>query len=202
MNPNQEEYSIDYLNQIAAPAKKPGLDKKFLLLIGGGLLFAIILVVVLVSLGNGGNASPSKLQTLEARINTLSTISTSAKQNIKSNSLRTTNANLIIFLTNADRDGTAPLLAAGVAKDKIDKAITAAESGDTLKKTLEDARLNATYDRTYAREMDYQLETLSALMKGIYESTSSKSMKDFLDTTDTNLATIRKQLSDFSDTTS
>ncbi len=202
MNPNQEEYSIDYLNQIAVQPKKPGLDKKFLILIGGGLLLAIALVIILISISGSGGASPSKLQAIFIRFSTLDTVARDAKKNIKSSTLRVTNANLMIFLTDANRDIVAPFTTAGITKDKIDPTIKAKYSGEKLKQTLEDARLNATFDRTYAREMSYELTTLQALMKEVYTATGSKSMKDFLVTTEDNLSTIRDQLAQFNDSTS
>ena len=79
----------------------------------------------------------------------------------------------------------------------MDKAIITKESGEELKKTLEDARLNAVFDRTYAREMAYQLDTIAALMGDIHESTKSKSLKEFLINTDKNLQPIKNQFTDF-----
>ena len=204
MNPNQEEYSIDYLNQISTAPKKSGLDKKFLFLIGGGLGLAILLVIGLViysSISTGG-ASPAKLQTLFVRLETLGEVSKNAQKNIKNNPLRVANANLTIFLTNANRDIVAPLTDAGVDTKKIDKTVTAKYSSEKLDKSLEDARLNALYDRTYAREINYELETLEALMKEIYSSTKNVELKEFLNSTDDNFSTIRTQLSTYSDTTS
>lgn len=204
MNPNQDEYSIDYLNQISATPKKSGLDKKFLFIIGGVLGIALLLVAAIAIFGSisQGGASPSKLQTLFVRLETLGEISKDAKKNIKSNPLRIANANLMIFLTDANRDVVGPLGKSGVDVKKIDKSIETKFSGDELTKTLEDARLNAIYDRTYAREMSYELETLQALMAEIYESTNSKSMKEFIVSTDDSLVSIRKQLTEYNDTTS
>jgi hypothetical protein len=198
MNPDQNQYSIDYLNQIAPQPKKSGIkDKFFLLIIGGGILVAI--VVGLIMLSGGGTASPTqKMQTLAARMTTLQTIASTAQKNLKSSDLRSTNSSLTIFLTNANRDIVTPYKTNNVDVAKIDKKITAAESGDALKQKLEDARLNAVFDRTYAREMSYQLDTVVALMKDIYANTSSKSLKEFLDSTNKNLQPIIKQFTDFS----
>lgn len=202
MYPNQEEYPIDYLNNIAAPAKKPGLDKKFLFMVGGGLLAAIILVIILISAGSSGGASSSNLQTLSVRLETLSAVTKTAQKVIRSNTLRTTNANLMVFLTNATTDLKAPLTSAGITHDKIDKTILSKNDGTQLKKTLEDARLNITaYDRTYASEMSHELGTLHALMQNIYQSTNSKSMKDVLVKADDNLTSVLKQVDSFDDTT-
>ncbi len=204
MNPNQDQYSIDYLNQISTTPQKPGFDKKFLLLIGGGLLLVIVLFIAVAVIGSisQGGASPQKLQTLYVRLETLGTISNEAKKQIKSNSLRATNASLVIFLTDANHDVVDPLTKSGVNVKKIDKSISQKFGGDELKQTLEEARLLATYDVVYAREMNYELETLQLLMKEIYDSTKSKSMKEFITSTDDSLVTIRKQLTDFSGSTS
>lgn len=197
--PATPQYSIDYLNQIAPQPKKAGLNNKtFFLLIGGGLLFAIIVGVLAFSSGSGPK---QQMETLAARMQTLQTISQNAQKNIKSGTLRSTNSNLSIFLTNANHDIADPLKKNGIDIKKLDKKIVAAEKDDALTAKLEDARLNAVYDQTYAREMGYQLATVKALMKTIYNKSKSKSMKDFLSKTNDNLAPITKQLDDFNPTT-
>jgi hypothetical protein len=200
MNPDSNQtpgtYSIDYLNQIAPQQKKPGLSNKlFLMIAGGGLVLAIIVgIIVLTSSGSGPT---EKMQTLAARLLTLQTISDKAQKNIKSSQLRSTNSTLTIFLTNANHDIIDPLAKNNVDIKKLDKKIVALENGTDLTKKLEDARLNAVYDRTYAREMGYQLDTVAALMKDIYTSSGSKSLKEFLVTTDNNLQPLKKQFYEF-----
>ena len=201
MNPDQNPYPIDYLNQIAPEQPKQGMNNKlFFMLIGGGLLVAIIVGILALTSGSGGPTQ--KMQTLAARMITLQTISSDAQKNIKSNQLRTTNSTLSLFLTNANRDIAEPLSKNGVDVKKIDKSIQTKEKGEKLTAKLEDARLNATFDRIYASEMTYQLETTAALMKEIYTSTGSKSLKEFLEKTDDNLQPIKKQLADFNATNS
>ncbi|HET6746634.1 MAG TPA: hypothetical protein VFH06_00830 [Candidatus Saccharimonadales bacterium] len=199
MNPDQNQYPIDYLNQIAPQQPKAGMSRsKFLLLMGGGLFLIIIVVVLMLSAGGGG--PKDKMQTLAARMITLQDISKKAQPNLKSSALRATNSSLTILLTNANRDIADPLKINGIDVTKLDKNIQAKEDGQALKDKLEDARLNAVYDRTYAREMTYQLQTTSALMGDIYDNSNSKSLKDFLLATDNNLQPITKSLSEFSDT--
>jgi outer membrane murein-binding lipoprotein Lpp len=196
MNPDQNPYPVDYLNQIAPEQPKQGMNNKmFFLLIGGGLLVAA--VVGILALSGGSNGPTQKMQRLAARLTTLQTVASDAQRNIKSGQLRSTNSTLTIFLTNANRDIAEPLSKNSVDIKKIDTKITASENGEKLKTTLEDARLNATFDRTYAREMSYQLETVAALMKDIYTNTNSKSLKTFLEATDTNLQPIKLQLAEF-----
>lgn len=197
--PTQQPYSIDYLNQIAPQQEKPGLSNKlFMAIIGGGLLLAIIVGIFIFTSGGSGGPT-SKIQTLAARLEALKDVSDKAQKNIKSGTLRTTNSTLAIFLTNANRDITGPLASNSADTAAPDKTIAATVAKDTeaLTKKLEDARLNAIYDRIYAREMSYQLEVIAALMKDIYSTNNSKSLKDYLTATDANLAPIAKQLTDF-----
>lgn len=197
-NPNQNQYSIDYLNQIAPQPQKKGIkDRFFFFIIGGGLLLAVIALIVIFAAGASG--PKQDMQTLAARMATLQTISSDTQRNLKSSDLRSTNSNLTIFLANANRDITAPLSANGIDVKKIDDTITAAEKGEKLTQTLEDARLNAILDRTYAREMTYQLQTVAALVKEIYGSTNSKTLKSYLEKTDADLQPIIRQFSDFND---
>ncbi len=196
MNPDQNPYPIDYLNQIAPEQPKTGMNNKlFFMLIGGGLLVAII--VGILALTTGGNGPTQKMQTLSARLTTLQKVSSDSQKTIKSGTLRSTNSTLTILLTNANRDIAEPLSKNGVDVKKIDKSIQTKENGSKLTEELEDARLNAIFDRVYAREMSYQLETVTALMKQIYNSTGSKSLKEYLEATDTNLQPVMKQLADF-----
>ena len=201
MPPGQQQYSIDYLNQIAPKPQKSGLSNRmFLMLVGGGVLLVIIVGLMLLS---GGGSGPTKnMQTFAARVQTLGKLTSSEQKNIKSNDLRGANSNLSIFLANTEQGMASPLEKNNIAVTKLDKEIVAAESGEELKNKLEDARLNAVFDRTYAREMSYQLETLRTLMNTIYLNTNSKSMKDFLQTTNNSLVPIKKQFDTFNSTSS
>ena len=195
-NQNQQQYSVDYLNEIASKPQKPGMSSKlFLIIVGGGLLVAI--VVGILALSGGGGGPKEQMQTLAARLQTLQTVSSDSQKTIRSGDLRSTNSNLAIFLANANRDIVTPLAANSIDIKKLDKELLAKESGEELKKTLEDARLNAIFDRTYAREMAFQLDTVAALMQEIYANTKSKSLKEFLLNTDKNLQPIKKQLTEF-----
>ena len=194
------QYSIDYLNQIAPKQPKKGLfDNRILAFVAGGGILLVILVGVL-SLMSSGSGPTQTMATLAARLTTLTKITKDSQKNIKSNQLNGINSNLNIFLSNADHDMIQPMKNNGVDVNNLDKTIQAAENGTALTATLENARLNAVFDRTYAHEMSYQLATVHALMQTIYNGTRSTSMRTFLQTSDTNLGTIKKQLDDFSAT--
>jgi len=170
-------------------------SRLFLALVGGGLI--LVILVGILSLLGGGSGPTKNMQTFAVRVQTLEKITSSSQKNIKSNDLRGANVNLNIFLTNTDQGMTAPLEKNGVIITKIDKTITAAENGDAITAKLEDARLNAVFDRTYAREMSYQLAALQTLMNTIYKNTKSSSMKSFLKTTNESLVPIKKQFDTF-----
>ena len=80
---------------------------------------------------------------------------------------------------------------------KLDKEIVTEEANEKLIQRLEDARLNAVFDRVYAREMNYQLDTVVTLMKKIYKQTKSKSLREFLVNSEKNIQPLKKQLSEF-----
>jgi len=198
MPPQQDQqYPVDYLNQISTQQQKPGItNKRFLMLIGGAALLVLIAVIFMIA-SSGGTSPKEKMQTLAARLLTLQTVASDAQANIKSGDLRDTNSNLTIFLTNTNRDIAEPLAESGIDVEKLDEKIVTQESGEALTADLEEARLNAVFDRTYAREMSYQLDTVSVLIREIYNSTKSTSFKSFLENTNTNLEPLREQFSNF-----
>ena len=62
---------------------------------------------------------------------------------------------------------------------------------------LEDANLNAVYDRTYTREMAFQLSQLLNSLQKTYKSTKSEGAKEFLSTSYDNLESSYNSLVDF-----
>lgn len=189
----------DYLEQIAPRTTKPGFafNGKPMILAG---IAAIVLLVIIIILGSmSGNIKPT--QRLAARLTTTASTVDYATDNIKSSALRALNSDLRLFLTNTVRD-IGPILAKdGVKISNLDKKVLAAESNTDMLARLEDARLNVDFDNTYAREMSYQLDMVLTLMKQIYSSTSSRSLKDFLTNSYTNLAQIQQEFSKFNSTT-
>ncbi|MBC7459680.1 hypothetical protein H7200_03145 [Candidatus Saccharibacteria bacterium] len=189
----------DYLNQIApqAPKRMPfKLGIKQVALLGGALILLVIILSVVVNSIAGGSRQP--LERLSARLTATESVVVDAQSNLKSSQLRSLNSNLKIYMTNTNRDVTAPLLTAGIESKKISASIVTSESTDSLTARLENARLNAVYDRTYAREMSYQLSTLLTLMNQIYGSTNNQQLKTFLKSSYDNLVPTQKSFADFS----
>ncbi len=192
---------IDYLNQIAPQPKRPGVDKRAV-----GAVVAIIVTVLTIVIGflifisNSAAGPKTSMVTLAARMQAMQEVSDKAQKNIKSSQLRSVNSNLKILLTNANRDIAAPLAIEKIDVTKLDKTAVAKEKADKITATLEDARLNATFDDTYAREMGFKLATIAVLMQQISEQSKSKSMQEFLLETDENLQPIKQQLESFNST--
>lgn len=179
-------YSADYLNQIAPVTATKQRFSKIQMIIGG-VLGALVIIVIGLSLFLNLTRTPSSNQTLAARLLTTETIVGTAQPILKSTELRTLNSNLKIFLTDTNRGIAEPLLKVKVDVSKLDKTIVASESGEELIATLDDARLNAVYDKTYAREMAYRLQKIMTLMEKIYKTTGSASYKEFLENAYKNL---------------
>jgi predicted outer membrane protein len=200
MDPTQPQQPLpsDYLNQIApqAPKRKMVLTKKQLVVVGG-LVGAILLVIVLaIVVGLSSNKNP--LQQLAARLQSTQTIAASASTLINNSQLSALNSNLTIYLANTNRDIAVILLKENIDVKKLDGSIVTSESGTDVTARLNDARLNAVYDSTYAREMAYRLNTIVALMSQIDESTHNKDLKTFLDSALINLKPTQQAFSNFS----
>lgn len=193
---------IDYLNQIAPAPQKPGVNKAAVAVVIVGILLVLAIVIGFLMFISGGSSSPKvTTQTLAARLQATQVVSDKSQVNIKSSELRGINSTLKVILTNANRDIATPLAASGIDIEKLDKKIVAKENADPITADLEDARLNAVFDDTYAREMSFKLTTVSILMDQINSKTKSTSMKTYLLKTKTDLLPIKQQLDDFSSTT-
>lgn len=199
MQPNEPpQFSIDYLDQISSvpPKRSTGNDKLFFAVIFAGILVALV-VGILAFLNTGGGSS-SDMTRLSARLQNIQTISDDANKHITSSSLRATNTSLSLLLTNINRDIEEPLSALGVSSSKLDAKIVASEDTTEVTDRLEEARLNAIYDRIYVVEMTYQLETLMALVRKTEAGTKNSANKKFLTDTYQKIEPIQKQFSAFS----
>jgi hypothetical protein len=191
----------DYLNQIAPQAPKKALFSfgiRQIALIGAALVVLVIILSIVTNALVGSNKTP--LEHLAARITTTQTVVNNAQGNLKSSELRSLNSNLKLYMTNTTRDMAAPLLSAGVNTTKISAGVTAAESTTALSARLEDARLNAVFDRTYAREMAYQLGTMLTLISQDYKATSNMKLQTFLKSAYDNLKPTQESFANFTTT--
>lgn len=197
-SPQPSQFPSDYLNQIAAPAQVKTLNPMILWgLIAGVLILAIIVVTTVTS--SGGGPSPSSLSAIATKFDALKVVSDDAEKKIQSSELRVINSSLNLSLTNANRDLQEPLKLQEISlKDKKNTSISAVRTEfEELDGRLEDARLNGIYDRTYAREIGYQLTTLRSDMVVLYKKTRSTSLKSALESADANLKPLAEDFSSF-----
>ena len=197
--PPQQPAPVNYLDQIAPQAPKKSLFTfgiKQVAVVGAALIVLVIILAVTVNSLAGGRTEP--LEKLSTRLSVTEKLVTGAQKNLKSSKLRSLNSNLTLYMANTNRDIATPLTNAGVNTAKMSPKVIAAESTTKMTERLESARLNAVYDRTYAREMAYQLDTLLTLMNQIYLSTSSASLKTFLKTAYDNLKPTQESFQSFS----
>ena len=203
MQPNeQSSHPIDYLDSISSASgksSKVASDKVFFGVIIGGIIIAI--VVGLLALMGAGSSNTDNLERLSIRLKALQTVVDSSKKTTVSSQLRATNTSLSLVLTGANRDINEQLTGLGLDPKKLNPEITAEESTEKLAARLESARLNGVFDRTYAREMSYQLETLLVLIRRTASNTNSEETKSALKTTYNNIEPFREQFSSFDDTT-
>jgi len=202
MNPEHGQMPIDYLNKISPDQQKPAPFRLTLRTV----IFAAIAVVVIVIIASViastiADNRKTPWEQLSARLVVTSTIANDATTTIKNSQLRSLNSDLKIYITNTTRDLSTPLTKVGVENKKIPAAITTKENSTGITGRLEDARLNAKFDSTYAREMSYQLATILSLYQKLYASSSSATTKAFLLTSYNNLLPTQKAIADFSAST-
>ena len=196
--PVQPTNDPNYLDSIAVKPQVKTMSPFLLWGIIGGVLAVAVLVVFLVA-GGAGPSTKDKLTTYGAKISSLKTISEDAQENIQSSQLRTLNSSLSLVLANANRDVAAPLKAQDISlKEKKDEQVRAV-AAETLELTqrLEDARLNAVFDRTYAREIAYYLKSLRSEMSELYNASRNSALKTTLATTDDTIEPLQKEFSSF-----
>ncbi len=198
--PNQAPPPATYLDQIA-PQQAVNTIKPWQLwsFIGGILLLVIIFVVALMN--TGGPSVSTQLSNFVYRVNALNDIASNNENNVQNSQLVADNAQMESLLTSISQQSSDALASSGIKKlpeTPKNSPITAEFS--KLSSELDDARLNAVFDRTYAREVAYQLSTLRAEIATMLTRTNSESVKSYLQTADDNLKPLEKEFSNFTDT--
>ncbi len=196
----QPEYSIDYLDQISAPQKRIIAPNPLVLLgvIGVGILAIIGFGIMIFS--SSGTSGTDRVASLNLRLATLQKIADTQQRNLRDNELRSTNAALSLYLSNTARDMKDPVAALGITDKTIPKNLTTTESKLTsdINAKFEEAKLNVMLDRSYAREMTYQIGVLRSMMTSAYKNTSNQKLKATLETSDPSLAQVAKNFESFS----
>ncbi len=195
-NNNQQFDSGDYLNQIA-----PKAPKKSLFSMNNPILIAtsvvLILVISIIALNIAASGKYDISEQLAARLNTTESTIEASSTNIKNSQLKALNSSLKLSITNIIRDMTPILKSKNINISKLNSKIIAIESDELLLSRLEDARLNAIFDRTYAREISYKLSTVLTLISQNIKNTNNSDLKDLLIKSKSDLEPIQKQFAQF-----
>lgn len=198
MNPSNGQVPLDYLDQIAPQApKKPVFELNLKTVLFGGAILILLVIILSMAVGGLSGGKKAAWERLSARLDATAAIADDATSKLKSGQLRTSNTELKLFITNTKRDITDQLTTHKVDPEKISAKILAEESTEETLASLEDGRLNAKYDTTYAREMGYQLATLLALLSQL-SSSSSGDTQVFLQTAYDNLSPTYEAIESFS----
>lgn len=186
-NPNQQPqnpYTIDYLNQIAPKQKQPLFDKT-MIIVFGVLAFAIVAFVGMMVFSSArGDSNSETLLRAYFKVQKTNELATKYQGRLQNSDLRAINSGLATTLSSdetklktlldsskieipkAEKNKTPPKIISQVDRDIAE-----------LDKILDDAFLNAVLDRTYAREMSYNLDVINSLLKRVESSTRSESSK-------------------------
>jgi predicted outer membrane protein len=201
MNPeNSQPLQPDYLDQIA-PQNTSGHSFNSLpmpmriLAILLGIFIVVLVAAVIINLTNGSKNTDK----LAARLLMTQTIVKDAADNnkIKSSALRAINTDLKTYLVNTIRDIEPILKKDNVDINKLPSTLLNTSADTSLAERLEDARLNAVFDQTYAREMAYSLNNILSLMQKSYKQTGNSALKTFLDESMKNLQPTQESFADF-----
>lgn len=198
MNPNGQ-VPLDYLNQIAPQSPKKPIFTWNLRTIIFAVLSGIALIILIATIAGAlSSANKEPWQRMSARLDATEKVVDGATRNIKSSQLRSINSNLKLYLTNTKRDLAVPIAELGIDLKKIPEKVVAEETGTGITERLENGRLNARYDSTYAREMTYQVATVLSQLQVLHATNVGPKTKATLKAAYDNLMPTYTSLSEFS----
>lgn len=205
--------NMAYLQQIATPSGQPQKSplsslmngKMIKILIALAILAILIIIIGAITSSGGGNSERSQVEQIQLRSsNLIKTINTYNKS-LKSSSLRSTGQSLSTVLTETNRELSSLLKSDYAVTDESDTSLskeTKSSEEEYINKvntTLENARLNANLDHTYARQMALEISLLSSLESSLLEKTSKAPLKNILTTSLNNLSPLHTSFDSFTD---
>lgn len=200
-NPDRaNDYTVDYLNSIAAPAQQKAVNKFAIFGLIGGVLIAAIIGVILISAPKGKTAS-DLIPSLAARIDTLSKVTKAQQKHLSENKLAETNAALNSSLGTMSTDIQKIIEDQKMKKSQTKATINAEEAyAEKLTKTLDDAYQRGTLDRTYLSQMTYELTILEKQINSVKKASKNKDIKAFCDSSLANTQLVLKSYESSSST--
>jgi hypothetical protein len=194
----RQEYSIDYLNEIA-PKQQKTVNKFAVFGLIGGVLLAVVAAVFMLS-SSGGPDIKTQAKDIQGRIATLQAVTDAQQTHLKEPALSEANATLSTTLSSMNTEFTTLLK---TRKIVISKAVLPAEKtyAETLTKKLDDSYQRGTLDRNYPTQMTYELTLLRSKIKKLRVAASSKTVSAFCDTATTNIDIILAAYTKYNATT-
>ena len=198
---------LEYLNQISTKANQSSktgfFDKKMKIVLGvlGGV---ILLAIILMSIG-GNSSTPeatvsSELTRLYTRASELSKTITKYNSSISHSALRSNGAQLSTLLTEITTS-TSSYLTNNLGTDPKKLALTESDAANIsrLDDDLKKARLNGLLDRTYAHEMDYQIDYLLIIEESIHKKNSDSYLNAFIESSSSSLTLLKESFHNYSE---
>ena len=199
-----QEYPVDYLNQISQKQQKPGGPNKLVMIVAivVGLLAVVIFLASMFS--DKGPSVVNQTTALRARFLSLSDVSKENQSHLKDSRMYVGNTNLNTFLLSASSQIAEPAKKVGIPNMEKAKPTKETEASEEklvakLNAGFSDAALNGSIDRTYAREMNYQLNKLQDMINDLHAKTKAKEMRAYLEATSKNLTVTQKTFAEFAD---
>lgn len=201
----QPQHSIDYLNQLAgsAPGQQAAQPNQKIVLFGiGGFLAVALAVFLLIFTNQGGPTGPKPEQTLYSTIFNSSQVTDKAEKNIRDSQLASISTALNGQLLNDLTAMATPLQKSGIDAKKLQSSLKKKKEFTKTLDKLEDARLNAIYDRVYSREISYELDLIMMQMDKTTKLSTNSKIKEFIKSDKANYDTIKKSLDEYTNKTS
>lgn len=190
------QYSVDYLNQMAAPVKQP-IEKKYIF-VGIGVGIALIISMALFMFTPKRTVSTKNEVSLYTTMIDVEKSTDQSDRYLKSSGMSSANSALRSTLTNAARDMQTPLTNMGQDPSALKSAATKPPyHDDELLTSLDDARLNGIYDRVYARELNTKMKLMVSYMESIEQNNSRESMQEFVSKNKKSFEDIQKSIEDW-----
>lgn len=196
------QYAVDYLGGIAPAAPNNTvsvagfqLTKKIIAIIVSGIVALIMALVVFFSTQTPQGPTTLNESSLYASFIDTADVTKDSSKNINDSQLRSLNGSFQTFLLNSATQMEEPLTKSGIDHTKLK---TAAKKppyhDDKMAAKLEDARLLDTYDRVYASEVSFKLQTMDATIQKIKKTNTRESMQSYLTETEKSLTVLQEAL--------
>ena len=169
---------------------------------GRGTVLLIVTIVAGIIVGalllmSSGDNSTALQQRVVARHDSLQKIIVDGQKNIVDDDLKKFNSELSLIMVGDAAAIKKAITASGSSVvAKPDKAIVAEESSAVTLAKLSDAKRNARYDAAYREVIKNQLESLRQLLRELYDTTRSSTLKVVVDTEFKHVSTFVKRLAE------